>query len=548
MILPSPCLTIVLLLSLPARADDPAANAATLVLQDSVRRPAQVIAPAESVQVALPPLPARPDQALLLRLRAVCQAPGPAGCNFHLALRINDVPLGRFTDAGEERLVGRGVVFQLRDRSVGQFDVVSADALMTMFAPDLQTADAMTSDGLGGTFCLDISDVARGGDGNTLTIRNTLAHRPGAGAGDLLTSEIEVGWFDRQAIPAPLHEVPQRGAIADRVEAGGLRLSQARGGGFAVGVAPEVELLVETAVGVPPDTPAALVAEDPPPATALPAAPLIEKWGPVGYRITAQWPALQLVRSIEIRNGLIAWNERWTNTGDRTLGVPFHHRVFLRGEPGRCWLAGAQENQSLAATSQNPTLYLDSRRHPGSGAGITAESDWLRLLMATRTRGGVAELYSDTLALAPGCCVDFALSIAPVRDGGYWGFINGVRSRWGLNGLPLRSPVFFYHARANDAADARERAQRSLGHLGPVMVGKSVPCHLLRQCGKTRLISCHVGNPCVRGTILPSSRPDLLRETSQLAQSTTRSGMAPWRLSPPVARRTVAREQGKHQL
>jgi hypothetical protein len=216
--------------------------------------------------------------------------------------------------------------------------------------------------------------------------------------------------------------------------------------------------------------PAALVADDTGPGAGLQSGPTIEKWGPAGYRLTAEWPAVKLVRTIEIRDGLVAWQERWTNTGAKTLGVPFRHRVFLRGEPARFWLGGSSENTFLAATSQNPTLYLDSSVRPGTGAGITAESDWLRLLVWMRARAGVGEIYSETLAIAPGCCIDFELSIAPARDGGYWGFINGVRRRWGLNGTTVKGPVFFNYARAKEGANEGERIRNSLGHLGPVMV------------------------------------------------------------------------------
>ena len=40
--------------------------------------------------------------------------------------------------------------------------------------PDVNQGDAATKDGLGATFLLDITDIARGVDGNTLTLRNNL--------------------------------------------------------------------------------------------------------------------------------------------------------------------------------------------------------------------------------------------------------------------------------------------------------------------------------------------------------------------------------------
>lgn len=103
---------------------------------------------------------------------------------------MNGVLLGRYTAAGDERLVGRAPTFEFRRAHVGEFPAFGGDALLTMFAPNVKTADAMSADGLGATYCLDISDVARGVDGNALTIRNTLAQAPNIGTGKL---RLEVG-------------------------------------------------------------------------------------------------------------------------------------------------------------------------------------------------------------------------------------------------------------------------------------------------------------------------------------------------------------------
>jgi hypothetical protein len=100
-----------------------------------------------------------------------------------------------------------------------------------------------------------------------------------------------------------------------------------------------------------------------------------------------------------------------------------------------------------------------------------AESDWLRLLMGVHGYAALGEVFSETLALAPGKSIDFDLSLTPVSDGGgYWSFINGVRRRWGVNGITQERPVFWGYGRAAEEATAEEKVARALGNLGPIYV------------------------------------------------------------------------------
>lgn len=459
---PMVCLTA--LAALPA-------GAATPALEEPIRLPAQSVPPGQAVTLTLPALPAKPGKVILLRLRAVIRTATVAGCNYNASLRLNDHPIGRYTAAGDERLVGRDPSFEFATGHEGtSFPALAGTALMMLFAPDVNQGDAATKDGLGATFLLDITDIARGVDGNTLTLRNNLKEALPGGFGDLVVEDLAVGWVDRAALPQPPTAVPERGALADGITVGNLRLSQGKAGGFALRVAEGVELLVETTVGMKGDAPSLLLAEDGVPGEGAPKL-RVGKWGPAGYRLEAAWPALRLERTLEIGDGLVRWKERWTNTGDQTWGVPFRHRCFLRGEAARFWVGGSPENASLASSAQNPTLYLDSPTRRGHGVGITAESDWLRLLMWLRARTGVGELYSETLALAPGKSIDFELTLTPVRDGGgYWSFINSVRRRWGVNGTPMPRPMFLGYSLPKGEGTPAEKLRRALGHLGPITV------------------------------------------------------------------------------
>jgi len=439
-----------------------------LPLENVVSLPDQTVAKAGSVDLQLPAMPARAGRVAVLRLRAFIRSRDPGGCNYNARIDLNGTPLGRDTAAGGFRLIGRSSGLELSaDRNLG-FPVFSDGKLMLMYAPSADVGDTMTTDGLGATFLLDVSDLVRGVDGNTLTLRNEYRYDMEGEFGALCVHSIEVGWLDRQSVPTPAVTVPERGPIAAKVAANGVELAQSTRGGFAVRGPSGHELLVETGLGMASDAPSTLLAEDGAQAEGGPQV-VAEPWGPAGFRVTATWPTLRLSRTLCVRDGLVRWSERWTNTSDATIGVPFRHRLFIRGEAPSFCLGGSPDNIGLPGSAVNPTLFIAPARDLGRGFGLVAESDWLRLLMELRAPAGVGEVFTTSLALAAGSSIDFELTIAPVEEGGYWRFINGVRERWGLNGIRQERPVFWGYAKAAglDAADA---ARRALGNLGPITV------------------------------------------------------------------------------
>jgi hypothetical protein len=242
----------------------------------------------------------------------------------------------------------------------------------------------------------------------------------------------------------------------------------------------QLELRVETALGMAAQrSPVALRAEDG--STTMPTL-TIEHEGEHGFRLVARWRAMTLERTVVLRDGLVEWNERWTNTGTDKMSVPFRHRFHLRDAIGRFVLSGDAEASALNAAAYNPTLFVESPGKAGAGFGITAESDWLRRLMSLRERGGVGELYSECLALDAGSSIDFKLAIQPVKQGGYWTFINNVRRRWGVSGYCVARPFFFGYKRVDAAENEDEAVRRSLAHLGPACVALA-PWLRLQQDG-----------------------------------------------------------------
>ena len=311
-----------------------------------------------------------------------------------------------------------------------------------------------------------ISEVFSGVDGNTVSITNTRPKKGADGTADVLIQGLEAGWLDRSAIPQPEIAVPERGTISATITRDGLTLAQGTAGGFSVAMEGGPELLVETAIGMDRETPSALLAQD---GEAEGVVVSCGPWTERGFRMVAKFPSFELTRTMRVSGGLVEWSEEWTNTTNEITGLPFRHRLFLRGETARFTLAGDTDANALAGCAANPTVFAESERRTGEGVGVTAESDWLRLLMYVRGEAGVGEVYSECLALPPGGSIRFDLTITPVADGGYWSFINSVRRRWGVNGTTMERPLFWGYYRV-EGEDREDVVRKSLGHLGPIYV------------------------------------------------------------------------------
>jgi hypothetical protein len=445
-----------------------------LKLEDTVTFPDLKVPQGQAAEVTLPALPLKPGQITVLSFRAVIVTRGPGGCNWNLQVQLNGQTPGRHTADGGERMVGRAPSLELLAGGLG-FPVFSGDKLMVMFAADTAQGDSMAADGLGATFNFDVTDLARGVDGNTVTFRNATPGKMDEGLGHLQVTDLRVGYLDRSALPKIPSMAPKRGRIGQCTQKGVFQIGQAKGGGFSVSVGDQ-EMLVETALGMKAATPAALVADDGTTggvpfddAQGLRQVPALQPLPGKGMGIIADWPGLRLERTLDVRDGLLWWHDRWTNTGSEVRGVPFRYRMFLRDKLTRFTVGGSTDNAALVSSASNPTLFLQPIG-AGNGFGITGENDWLRLLAGWRGMSDLGEVYSQWLALHPGKSIDLELSITPVTDGGgYWSFINGVRRRWDVSKATMPAPMFWGFARAA-GADQPEIIRKSLAHLGPIIV------------------------------------------------------------------------------
>lgn len=460
-----------LVLPLSLRADH---SAATLPLEDAIALPDQTIAFQESVTLTVPPLPAKPGRIMVLRFRSASFSEKPSGCNFNATVQWNDTYLGRQTVGGELRMVGRAAAFEFSELypHEGSFALFGGNTLMILFAPEVDTADRMTKDGLGSWFALDISDVARGVDGNTLTIANIRQRSDLSERYDLFVNNLEIGYLDKSMLPKPVSLAPQRPPMSRSVTSGGITLALGGAGGFSVAGENGEELIIETTLGMDSDAPSDLLAQDDPPDSTA-ARITIEPFTKHGFRTRADWAQVKMVRTVEVVGEAVHWKERWTNTSGTITGVPFRHRAFLRRGSSDVYLSGDVDATIVASCAVNPTLFIASKQQAGRGLAVVAENDPLRLLMWLRTGGGVSEIYSETLALAPGASIDLLFTVAAVGHGGYWTFINNLRDRWGINGLTADRPFFFGYSKSSAGSTPDEVVAQSLGHLGPLYVAVS---------------------------------------------------------------------------
>ena len=487
---------------------------ANLPLEDVVEIDDQILLHAGQVDIPLPPLPSKPGKIIVLRFNAFSHHHRAGGFGWNLRVAINGNPLDKFVQGGDIRVVGRNPSWQLRSRD---WQLFSDSMIRTMFAPDMDTAHTMIPDGQGAAFGLNISDAARGVDGNTLRLFNLRGDISTDPERDLIIRDIQIGWLDKSILPDTPHRIPQRTAIGESTTRDGLRLAQATGGGFAV-KGGDVELKVETVLSMDRDAPSSLIAGDGNPEGAK---VNVQREGSTGYRITAIWPDITLVRTLQLENGYLQWKEHWTNTSEKNIGVPFRHRVFLNEEPtARFYLGGNRYSNNLTGKPTNPTVFIESKKTPGHGAGITLESDWLRLLVRMRHAGGVGDIYSVDLALPPGGSIDFDLTVQLVEDdGGYWTFINDVRRRWGVNGGTAERPFFWNWAgkwdQIGDEWIPKEMTadvwKAAFGHLGPVSALLWVPRHPMLRLGPDAETITHGRYPKLPDTAprTPGGTPDL---------------------------------------
>ncbi len=436
----------------------------------------KTVPPKASLTLRLPPLPSKRGKIIVLCFNAYAYTKVRSGCNFNLELYVNEVPITRRLANGDERLIGRKPIFHISHLYTTKYEgvdfpIFSGKMIRLMFAPNVESANRLSEEGQGAFFALNISDLVRGVDGNTLTLKNI---RRGKGKSNILVfKDICIGWLDKRYLPKPINKIPKRSPIKNGCSLDGLSVLQGIAGGFVVKMCDGKELFAETAISMNPKARSVLIASDKPIQGINSnncAKVEIKQWANSGYVVIARNSNFTLERTIRIVNREeIEWHEHWVNMTNSICALPFRYRFFLGNEVARFTLAGDPECDKINGCAGNPTMFIEFRSDRGRGFGITLESDKLRLLARMRANGGVGEIYTADLALAPHGSIDFSITITPITKGGYWEFINKIRRRWGVNAGSVDYPIYWRIAWAR-GKNIKEVIKKSLGHIGHAAV------------------------------------------------------------------------------
>lgn len=453
-----------------------------VLLRDEIKLPATGYQLDRPARFQLPALPAKSGLIPVLRARIFVDCPTPGGFNMNARVLVNGTPLLRKTAKRQERLLLRSTSFVLLWQGSafhGQhYNVFAGDGLSIMFAPDAKAADAMSDDNLGGTFLLDLSDVVRGVDLNTLEIFGAgsieVAKRADGTKGEGHIQDISVGYLDRALLPSVVKAVPKRTLPARHHESGGATLAAGPRGGFVFGFGGQ-QLCVETSVGMDAGMESELTLADKAAPTNAPAVKVKSGfWNK--FVITAEWPSgLKLQRVLDLRpRQMLAWKETWSNASTNDLAVPFQNHFFFNGKPASITLGGNPDADFLATAPANPTLFMaDEAAHVGFG--WVAEDDWLRHLLQLSHDGASARVLSRNLALAPGKTIAFEMTLQAAPSPSYWDFINALRERWNVNRVLIEGPIFWTCKLPDKAGDggwdgrAETRVATAVTNRGPLV-------------------------------------------------------------------------------
>lgn len=481
--------------------------AALPALENSIKVNSIKINKLERAEVNFPPFARKEGKIVVLRFKAYISSPAPRGCNWNLAMRVNGEDVRQSDSDGNSRMLSRDSGLTLMS-GAQNFPIFKGKNMMLFYAPNAEIADRLTTDKLGASFCLDISDLVRGVDGNSITFENMVNTTSDKAYGYLMVENIELGYMNANVkkLSKTTERTPERKRVALGIKTTTFELAQSNSGGFVVRLANGTELLAETTLGINPEASSRLIADDSVPKN--PAVKSVTKIsGDKGFAIRAGWGDIALSRTLEIKDDILVWKEEWTNTGRQTIAVPFHHYVFLRNENSHYYIGGTDLVNGLETSPGNPTIFIQSTQREGVGLGVTAESDWLRLLMGLAVRKGVGEIYSNSLGLGPGKSIKFELTVTPVVKNGYWGFINSVRNRWQVNGVTVKRPIFWTYKKARIAGSQEDIIKASLGHLGPITLCIT-PWQRLQPDASEIRAGAYPRLPAGR-SVVPGGSPDL---------------------------------------
>lgn len=157
----------------------------------------------------------------------------------------------------------------------------------------------------------------------------------------------------------------------------------------------------------------------------------VHKEGDKKYIITASGKYYWLRRTVQLMNHKIVINDEIENSMNVPLGCIIENRLKPSNKPFSLQLAGHKVDsaKTFLSCAENPTVFYGFN---DCGIGIIVEDDIYRLQLILMYAEDVVSLYTNQFGLAPEKSYTTQWSIYPTAYNDYFGFINNVRSEWGI--------------------------------------------------------------------------------------------------------------------
>lgn len=421
-------------------------------------------------QIALPALQRTAGSLLCLRFQARIHTENPAGWNNYLALILNDTPVGATSEDGWPRVVNRRMVFRTTHPGYAEVELVQQRAalpcLQVFFGPPEPQLDdrIMTDVEEDYWYLLNINDLPREGEANTLTVVNTAlveywGGNPPPGA-ELAIDDLAIGLVPEAEVKRTRDSQYVR---RERLTGPSLRGPEATvrlvpGGGLQV-EADDETYFIESAFSFPRDPEMGHSK-----LLCLPEAEGEPGWTPAGriegetLVLEANGNSYRLRREVRWEGSRLVVSDGITNATGAELGVAVKHAIITPDPPRVFRLNGLEARAHGAGRfPENPSVFVAQRR---TGLGALAEDNALRLQMATRIAANETSFRADGLGLAPGETYVMRWALYPGTPD-YFDFINAVRRDWDVN-YTVRGPFDFFDARSLQTEEGRDAARELL--------------------------------------------------------------------------------------
>lgn len=146
-----------------------------------------------------------------------------------------------------------------------------------------------------------------------------------------------------------------------------------------------------------------------------------------------------ITRSLNTEGEKITVKETIANKHAEPIGSITTHQIILEDIPNEYRIAGIDDTEKLAGVAENPTVYIS---YKDTSLGLLAEDNLLRAQGEVTKRNNVFQYSTKHFGLDKNKSYTFQFSLYPMKERGYFTFINKVRQNWGVN-FTIEGPFAF---------------------------------------------------------------------------------------------------------